>query len=644
MTTAAAFGPLPGSKPASEFIEAISKEYEQAHKEFEDNFWATKMGLAGASTDALAATKTRLDEWLADPSHLAAVKEQLADLGLSPEQRQALAILEKAFRTYAGGAGDPRVAELQAKLNELEAELASHRNGMALGWRDPSDPAVLHKASSVQLRMLMRTSPEEPKRLAAYEGLRSVGPHVVERFCEIVKLRNRLARLAGPYEDYFDMKVTQAEGMSKARLFEILDGLEKRTRPLAEAARAALAGVKGEGALAAHNMGYALSGDVEAKLDPYFPFEDAVDVWARTFAALGISYRGAVMRLDLCDREGKYSNGFCHWPQPAWVRADGTWVPSQANFTSLATPSAVGSGKTALGTLLHEGGHAAHFANITQRTPLASQERAPTSVAYAENQSMFLDSLAGDAAWLARYARSRGGEVMPWGLVEEQLKATQPYEVFQVRSMLSVPYFEKALYELPEAEVTPARVLALADETEARVEGGPAPRPLMSVPHILADESSAYYQGYILAEMSVHQTRHHFLHKYGAIVDDSRVGADLTEHFWKPGNGSAFLDLVEQLTGAPLTADAWVQELRMPLQTKLEEERRAYDAAVKAGPKYQSGQEVDLGMQVILVHGDEVLADSAADGSLAAACAKFKGWVRAHYFGDGEGGAGAGPG
>ena len=45
--------------------------------------------------------------------------------------------------------------------------------------------------------------------------------------------------------------------------------------------------------------------------------------------------------------------------------------------------------------------------------------------------------------------------------------------------MLSVPYFEKALYELPEEEVTPQRILALADEVEARIEGGAAPRPLM---------------------------------------------------------------------------------------------------------------------------------------------------------------------
>lgn len=129
------------------------------------------------------------------------------------------------------------------------------------------------------------------------------------------------------------------------------------------------------------------AGDTTKATDPYFPFEDAVgvarrhaarmlaadacdylhrcrrhehacicdahrllqvDVWGRTFAALGINYMGSQMTLDLCDRcaccsatpaavrvacicacvikcecafcfcivpcrQGKYSNGFCHW-------------------------------------------------------------------------------------------------------------------------------------------------------------------------------------------------------------------------------------------------------------------------------------------------------------------------------------------
>ena len=33
------------------------------------------------------------------------------------------------------------------------------------------------------------------------------------------------------------------------------------------------------------------AGDVERELDLYFPFEEAVDAWARCFAALGIQYK-----------------------------------------------------------------------------------------------------------------------------------------------------------------------------------------------------------------------------------------------------------------------------------------------------------------------------------------------------------------
>ena len=39
------------------------------------------------------------------------------------------------------------------------------------------------------------------------QGMRTVGPHVAAQFCEIVKLRNKLARNLG-YEDFYDYKVT----------------------------------------------------------------------------------------------------------------------------------------------------------------------------------------------------------------------------------------------------------------------------------------------------------------------------------------------------------------------------------------------------------------------------------------------------
>lgn len=45
-----------------------------------------------------------------------------------------------------------------------------------------------------------------------------------------------------------------------------------------------------------------------------------------------------------------------------------------------------------------------------------------------------------------------------------------------------------------------------------------------------------------------------------------------------------------------------------------------------AGPAIPPGQEPDLGMRVLLVDGDETIADSA-QGGLAKACEQFKAWI-----------------
>ena len=136
------------------------------------------------------------------------------------------------------------------------------------------------------------------------------------------------------------------------------------------------------------------------------PFGLALRRWIESFRRLGIQFRGATMQLDLLERPGKYQNGFCHGPVPSWINETGRWIPAAINFTAEAKPDQVGSGLRAINTLFHEGGHAAHFANVVQNSPCFSQEYAPTSMAYAETQSMFCDSLLSDADWLMRYARN----------------------------------------------------------------------------------------------------------------------------------------------------------------------------------------------------------------------------------------------
>jgi hypothetical protein len=211
---------------------------------------------------------------------------------------------------------------------------------------------------------------------------------------------------------------------------------------------------------------------------------------------------------------------------------------------------------------------------------------------------MFLDSLVGDAAWRAKYALNMKGSPIPFGIIEEEIRATHPFQVFQLRYMLSVSYFEKALYELPEKEVTAETILKLADKIEHDIQGGLGARPLLSVPHLVSDEASCYYHGYTLAEMSVHQTRDFFKERDGYIVDNPKVGPTITKGYWESVDG------------------------------KVKREKVEYDVSLAKDSDAASSSSVDLDMTVLFVDGDEVIADSSkVSGGILAACKLFEAYV-----------------
>eukprot|EP00510_Aplanochytrium_minuta_P005236 CAMPEP_0184024184 /NCGR_PEP_ID=MMETSP0954-20121128/11902_1 /TAXON_ID=627963 /ORGANISM="Aplanochytrium sp, Strain PBS07" /LENGTH=492 /DNA_ID=CAMNT_0026307405 /DNA_START=105 /DNA_END=1583 /DNA_ORIENTATION=+ len=481
--------------------------------------------------------------------------------------------------------------------------------------------------SSVGLRTEMKVSKEESNRKACYEALRSIGNFICDNgFVEMVKLRNSFAKSLG-YEDFYDYKVTTTEGFGKEKLFSMLDTLEQGTRELMIKSRKDFASSYGDSSLEPYNMQFAMAGNVTEKLDPYFPFGMAVERWGRSYYRMGIKYRNAEMNLDLLDRENKYSNGFCHWPVCAWSKPNGIFQPSKTNFTSLADPSATGSGLTAMRTLMHEAGHAAHFANVNQPSPLFSQERAPTSVAYAETQSMFLDSLVSDAAWRAKYAKTKNGDVVPWDILEEEIKSTHPYHVFGLRAMISVPYFEKALYEMNDDDINSASIQKLADEVEKRIQGGLGPRPLLSVPHIISDEASCYYHGYVLAEMAVYQTREWFMKTHGYIVDNPKVGSVLRSGYWECGNSKSYLDLVKSLTGKDLSGESWTAHLSTTVEDKIKTEKEEYEKAVSQADSMQE-EEINMDMILRFVDGDVVISDSTKTGSFLASCKEFDKYVQ----------------
>ncbi|MCA9788106.1 MAG: peptidase M3, partial [Candidatus Cloacimonetes bacterium] len=256
--------------------------------------------------------------------------------------------------------------------------------------------------------------------------------------------------------------------------------------------------------------------------------------------------------------------------------------------------------------------------------PCFAQEFAPTSVAFAETQSMFLDSLIGDPDWLTRYAKDPSGKAMPRELIEESQLVAHRFRAARLREMLAVSYFEKELYELSESELTAERVLAIARETERRLSGlNRGRRPLLSIPHLLSGDSSAYYHGYTLAQMAVYQTRAFFLARDGHLMDNPAIGPDLARAYWAPGNSRTFLQLVQDLTGEPFSAKATVALVNQPLNEVEANARRAFQRE-RSQPHF-TGQP-DLDAQIAVIHGDQKIT-STADRSLERVGQEFGQWI-----------------
>jgi hypothetical protein len=601
-------------------LDELDSDYARLHTAKEDAFWTAKMGL-GADGDQSQAEldekEIALQRFLSDPARLRKTRELSSRANGGDEQLRARGWLS-TLEAHALPSAEARA--LQEELTAAEGRLENARRDMPLGYTG-ADGFV--RASSIELGNMMVVDGDEARRKAAFEGLRSIERYVIEHgFLEIVRKRNQLGRLLGA-EDYYDWKTRRVEGMSKAELFALLDELEVLTRDAAARAVETAYSKWGRERFTPWNYSYLVAGDSIRETDPYFPFRDAIERWGRSFSALGIRYQGADLVLDLLDRRGKYENGFMHGPVVGW-RRHGERIPARIQFTANALPGVVGSGSRALKTLFHEGGHAAHFANIDMPSPCFGQEFAPTSTAFAETQSMFCDSLLEDADWQQRYALDGNGRALPWELMERAIDSGQPFAAWTVRSMLAVCYGEKAIYELPESELTLEGIQRALREVERRLlllEEG-SPRPTLSIPHLISGESSAYYHGYVLARMAVYQARAHFIERDGHLVDNPRIGPELARVWWQPGNSVTFTEFVRRLTGAPLTALHWSNYVNQSAEER-KQSARASLARLESIPV--PGARVELDAKISVVHGREKVA--TLSGDFQAFCAEFAAFI-----------------
>lgn len=595
---------------AQQLLKRLNSTYLRLHKEYEDLFWTSYMGDHSVNNRLNTALKAR-DSFRADSKNSDLVREAMK--GATTQEKKKLAAWELFFSKYQT---PPALISLKDKIGKLETRILKKRSTQKEGYIDPKTKRFV-SVSRNHMRTMQRTHESEAVRKACFMALQKLSLACVGEYVELVNLRNEYARQLG-FEDFYAYKVQTEEGMTKKELFDIFDAIFSKTKYALKNIRQLEK--KMPGLRKPWNFGYMMAGDFTREEDPYFQFDDALLRWGRSFAALGVDFKGGTLQLDLMDRKGKYNNGFCHWPNLVHY-TNGKRVPGASNFTCNTVYGQVGSGIEGLDTLFHEGGHAAHYLNTTETEVCLNHEYPPSSTAWAETQSQFMDTIASSIEWKMRYAVNEYDQTYPFKLFEKKLRRLHILAPLSMSGILMVANFDKEIYE--ERNLTSKKVVDIAKKvykqyTDYDVDS----TSLLDVPHIYSWESAASYHGYGLADLAVVQWREYFYKKYGYIVDNPKICQEM-QKVWSQGASKTFAEFVKLATGKKLSPEPMIKNITRSLEASLKLAQTRVER-MKRVPLY--ARPVKLNAFIRMVDGKKIIADNKK--SFEDMAFTYRQWIR----------------
>lgn len=603
----------PSTKEIETFLVYLNETNAKLHKAYEELFWISYMG--DHSVDERMKKALALRDAFRSNRELAEKTMQYtkAATGTQKVRLQHWKLFFSKFQIPEEG------LLIKKEIDALESYMHEKKGKRKNGYIDPKSGKFI-PASEVRMGIMIRTEKDESMRKAAFQALQEVAHEYIPDYIKLVSLRNQFARKVG-YEDFYAYKLDTEEGMTKKELFGLFDHIYEKTKYGFKNVRAMEKNIPG--LRKPWNFGYLLAGDLTQEEDQYFPFDEALLRWGKSFAALGITYKGGKLQLDLLDRDGKYNNGFCHYPDLV-MKKDGVLTKGSSNFTCCVTYGQVGSGKQGINTLFHEGGHAADRLNSTESESCINSEYAPNSTAWSETQSMFLDTIVSSIEWKTRYAVNKEGKAYPFDLFMRSLEKTYPVIPLSMMGIMDVMYFEKEIYEAK--ALTPEKVLSITlkmhkkftDKSEDSIG-------ILNVPHLYSWESSCAYHGYGLAELSLSQWREYFYKKYGYIVDNKNVGKEMIQ-VWKLGSSKTYPQLVKIATKKKLSADAYIRSITA---TKEKIIKNAQERIKRLRSVKEYTQPVKLDATIRMMHGKKCISDNTK--SFESMAETYKKWLNKKY-------------
>ena len=407
-----------------------------------------------------------------------------------------------------------------------------------------------------RLRDVLKQSDDSEERRRAWEASKQVGTEVVGDLLALVRLRNAAAKEQG-FPSYYTMMLTLDE-LDERELFEVLDEIDRGTRPLFERYKQELDGGLaqrfGVARDALYPWHYADPFFQEApaaagvNLDAWFESRSLEELTTRFFDAVGLELGDLMSRADLYEKPGKNQHAFC------------LTVDRRDDIRVLCN---LRGNEYSMGTMLHEFGHAVYDRYVDPGLPFLLRTHAHTLS--TEASAMLFGRLSKNAAWLERYAGMPAAEAASAAAASARAIRTQL--LVQVRWNLVMCHMEREVYRDPEQDLE-ALWWDLVERFQ-RVRRPPRRRAPDWASKIHFSMAPVYYQNYLLGEMMASQLQRHLLNHvagggagaWARYVASPEVGAFLKRRFYASGKRMDWRGTLEAATGERLSPAAIIDEL-----------------------------------------------------------------------------------
>lgn len=401
------------------------------------------------------------------------------------------------------------------------------------------------KLSENDIRNLLKSENDPAKRKKAWEASKQIGPLLAPQILALVHLRNKAAHALG-YSDYFQMQLDLQE-VDPKWLLKTLDELsQKSDKAYADVLSEIERKQSDRFGVPISDLGPWAWSDPFCQEDPLDTHEldqlvDGVDIGktsANFYKQMGIDVQPILTRSDMHERPGKCQHAFC-------MNID--------RAADVRTLNNVQSSIKWLETVLHELGHAIYELGFDPTLPWLLRE--PPHMIPTEAMAL----LAGRQAYRSNALAHLIGAQKD-ALRKKADHSLRRRQLIFSRWVLVMTAFESELYRKPSQDlnhlwwhlvekyqkISPPPSRANHFDWATKYHIGLAP---------------VYYFSYLLGEMFASAIQESLAHECGGpSLTTPKAGAFLQRKLFNPGNRMSWSELVQHVTGKPLSPDAWVKE------------------------------------------------------------------------------------